>query len=55
MSDKQKKIVETIDKIIPILTEQEQERLLAFGEGIAFLANRRARTCATTQPTTATS
>ncbi len=54
MSDSQKKIIETINKIIPILTEPEQDRLLGFGEGIAFLVNQRVQPCAATQPTTAT-
>jgi hypothetical protein len=36
MSEKEKEILETFGKIIPDLTEIEKERLLAFGEGIAF-------------------
>lgn len=42
MSENQKKIVETIGKIALVLTEREQDRLLAFGEGVAFMANQRA-------------
>ncbi len=41
MSEKQKKIVEMMSKLSCYLTEQEQERLLSFGEGIAFLVNQR--------------
>ncbi len=41
MSDKQKKILEMINKIVPNLTEQEQERFLSFGEGIAFMIGQR--------------
>lgn len=36
MSEKEKKILETFGKVIPDLSEMEKERLLAFGEGIAF-------------------
>ena len=36
MSEKEKKIMETFGKVIPDLSETEKERLLAFGEGIAF-------------------
>ena len=36
MSEKEKKIMETFGKVIPDLSEIEKERLLAFGEGIAF-------------------
>lgn len=36
MSDKEKQILETFGRVIPDLSEIEKERLLAFGEGIAF-------------------
>lgn len=38
MSDKGKQILDTFKKIVPGLTESEKERLLAFGEGMAFKA-----------------
>lgn len=38
MSDKGKQILDTFKKIVPELTESEKERLLAFGEGMAFKA-----------------
>ena len=36
MSEKEKKILETFGKVVPELSELEKERLLAFGEGLAF-------------------
>ena len=36
MSEKESKILETFEKVLPSLTELERERLLAFGEGMAF-------------------
>lgn len=39
MSEKDKKIMETFGKVIPQLSELEKERLLAFGEGMAFKAD----------------
>lgn len=43
MSDKGKKILDTFKKIVPELTESEKERLLAFGEGMAFKAEQQKR------------
>ncbi len=43
MSDKQKKILEALNNLILSLSEREQERLLAFGEGVAFMANQRTK------------
>lgn len=37
MSEKQKEILETFEKVIPKLSEAEQDRLLAFGDGMAFM------------------
>ena len=34
--EKEKKILETFGKVVPELSELEKERLLAFGEGLAF-------------------
>ena len=39
MSEKDKKIMETFGKVIPLLSDIEKEKLLAFGEGMAFKAN----------------
>lgn len=38
MSEKGAKIMETFGKVIPTLTDAEKDRLLAFGEGMAFKA-----------------
>ena len=35
-----KKILETFEKIVPNLSEMDQERLLSFGEGLAFKVDR---------------
>ena len=37
MSEKEKKILETFEKVLPDLTEAEKEKLLSFGEGMAFM------------------
>lgn len=39
MSEKEKKILDTFGKIIPDLSEIEKEKLLSFGEGMAFKVN----------------
>lgn len=36
MSDKERKILDVFRKLIPNLFELEKEKLLAFGEGMAF-------------------
>lgn len=41
MSEKQMKFLETVNKVMPVLTELEQEKLLAFGEGLAFMTRGR--------------
>ncbi len=38
MSEKEKKILETFARVIPDLSELEKEKLLSFGEGMAFKA-----------------
>lgn len=40
MSEKEKKILETFRKVIPDLTEMEREKLLSFGEGMAFMKSK---------------
>lgn len=36
MSDREKQILDTFEKVLPGMTELEKEKLLSFGEGIAF-------------------
>ncbi len=36
MSETEKKILATFEEVLPKLTESEKERLLYFGEGMAF-------------------
>lgn len=36
MSQNEKKILETFEKVLPELNELEREKLLSFGEGMAF-------------------
>lgn len=38
MSEQEKKILDTISGVLPSLSEMDRERLLAFGEGMAFKA-----------------
>lgn len=38
MSEKEKEILDTFGRILPELTEMEKEKLLSFGEGMAFKA-----------------
>lgn len=40
----EKSILDTIAKAIPLLSELEQEKLLSFGEGIAFIKSRQMET-----------
>jgi hypothetical protein len=40
MSDKEKQILETIGNVLPDMTEMEKEKLLSFGEGMAFMKDR---------------
>ena len=42
MSEKEKKIMETFGRVIPVLTDSEKDQLLAFGEGMALIAARQA-------------
>lgn len=37
MSEKEKKIMETFKNLLPVLSEIEKEKLLSFGEGMAFM------------------
>ena len=47
MTEKQKKFLELVNKAMPKMTELEQEKLLAFGEGLAFMTQYRVRTLPT--------
>ena len=38
MSDKEREILDVFKKLVPVLTDFEEEKLLAFGEGLAFKA-----------------
>lgn len=38
MSDKEREILDVFKKLVPALTDFEKEKLLAFGEGMAFKA-----------------
>lgn len=49
MTEKQKKFLRAINRLIPQLTELDQERLLAFGEGLAFVNGAREQEQATAQ------
>lgn len=40
MSEKDKKIMDTFGKVVPQLSDLDKERLLAFGEGVALMAER---------------
>ena len=41
MQEVQVRFLETVNQAIPVMTELEQEKLLAFGEGLAFMARER--------------
>lgn len=53
MSEKEKKIMESFEKVLPKLSELEKEKLLSFGEGMAFAVERREEELALAQKTTA--
>jgi hypothetical protein len=38
MSEQDKKIADTFERVMPTMSEMDKERLLAFGEGMAFMA-----------------
>ena len=38
MSEQDKKIADTFERVMPTMSELDKERLLAFGEGMAFMA-----------------
>ena len=41
MLEAQVRFLETMNKVMPVMTELEQEKLLAFGEGLAFMTRDR--------------
>ncbi len=44
MTELEKKLMALFGKIIPTMTEREQERLLDFGEGVALMVQKRTQT-----------
>lgn len=38
MSEKEKRIIEIFSKAFPMMTEQEKEQLMCYGEGMFFMA-----------------
>lgn len=47
MSEKEKKVLETLERAIPNMTEIEMAQLLGYGEGLAAREDRREKTEAT--------
>lgn len=43
MSEKEKQILDTFEKVLPDMSEMEKEKLLSFGEGMAFLKNQQGK------------
>lgn len=41
METKKKQIIETVNKALDMMTEQEYDRVLGFSEGLAFAAERK--------------
>ena len=39
MSEKEKQILDTFEKVLPDMSDMEKEKLLSFGEGMAFMKN----------------
>lgn len=40
MSEKEEKILKTFEEILPEMSEMEKEKLLSFGEGMAFMKDK---------------
>lgn len=40
MSDIDVRVMEFFDKVLPKMSESDKERLLCFGEGMAFMADK---------------
>lgn len=40
MSEREKQILETFEKVIPTMTEMEKARLIGYGEGLAAREDR---------------
>ena len=38
LNENEKRIINTFEEILPLLTEEEKQKLLAFGQGMAFKA-----------------
>lgn len=43
MSDKKKQVLDIFEKLLPSLSDMDVEKLLAFGEGMAFKADQQAQ------------
>lgn len=43
MTDTEMKIMQTFERVLPKLTEKQQDKLLDFGEGMAFMAEKQER------------
>lgn len=52
MSEKGRKILETFGRALPGLSDLEKEKLLAFGEGMAFMVDQRKSGTQGTEPRT---
>lgn len=52
MPEREKEILETFGKVIPELTERDKERLLWFGEGLAFKVDQQKASGTDAQPPT---
>ncbi|MCQ2743483.1 MAG: hypothetical protein MJ230_01625 [bacterium] len=37
MTDKEKEIIKTFERVIPNMNEMQKEKLQSFGEGLAFM------------------
>lgn len=53
MTKQEKEILETFLSAIPCMTEREKDKLLAFGEGMAFMVKRNHEARSGTVPRTA--
>lgn len=43
MNETEKKIIDTFTGTLPKMTDAEKDKLLSFGEGMAFIVNRDAK------------
>ena len=38
MTEKEKRVLDTIEKVLPLLSDREKDSFLSFGEGVYFKA-----------------